>query len=103
MADDIAQWLDGLGLGQYADVFAENGIELDDLPHLRDADFERLGMLLGHTRRLKASRNLHKRSSPGRQIAIESRTQAVRRPEISETSLRLEARKINFFSIFESR
>ena len=41
MADDIAPWLDGLGLGQYADVFAENGIEFDDLPHLRDADFER--------------------------------------------------------------
>ncbi len=26
MADDIAQWLEGLGLGQYAQAFAENDI-----------------------------------------------------------------------------
>ncbi len=26
MADDIAQWLEGLGLGQYAEAFAENSI-----------------------------------------------------------------------------
>ncbi len=26
MAEDIAQWLDSLGLGQYAQAFADNGI-----------------------------------------------------------------------------
>ena len=55
MADDIAQWLEGLGLGQYAQAFAENDIDLESLPHLRDEDFERLGVSLGHMRRLQAA------------------------------------------------
>ena len=55
MAEDIAQWLDSLGLGQYAQAFADNGIDIEALPHLRDEDFERLGVLLGHMRRLQAA------------------------------------------------
>ncbi len=55
MADDIPQWLDSLGLGQYAQAFADNGIDIEALPHLRDEDFERLGVLLGHMRRLQAA------------------------------------------------
>ncbi len=55
MAEDIARWLDRLGLGQYAQAFADNGIDLEALPHLRDEDFERLGVLLGHMRRLQAA------------------------------------------------
>ncbi len=31
MADDIAQWLEGLGLGQYAQTFADNDIDLADI------------------------------------------------------------------------
>jgi len=54
MAEDIAQWLNSLGLGQYAQAFADNGIDKEALPHLRDDDFERLGVLLGHMRRLQA-------------------------------------------------
>ncbi len=55
MAEDIAQWLHGLGLGQYAQAFADNGIDVEALPYLRDEDFERLGVLLGHMRRLQAA------------------------------------------------
>ena len=55
MAEDIALWLDSLGLGQYAQAFTDNGIDIESLPHLRDEDFERLGVLLGHTRRLQAA------------------------------------------------
>ncbi len=55
MAEDIAQWLESLGLGQYAQAFADNGIGIEALPHLRDEDFERLGVLLGHMRRLQAA------------------------------------------------
>ena len=36
MAESIAQWLDKLGLGQYAQAFADNGVELDHLPHLKE-------------------------------------------------------------------
>ncbi len=36
MANDITQWLEGLGLGQYAQAFAENNIGFDILPRLSD-------------------------------------------------------------------
>ena len=55
MAEDIALWLDGIGLGQYAQAFSDNGIDLDALPYLRDEDFEQLGLLLGHKRKLQAA------------------------------------------------
>ena len=55
MAENIAQWLNGLGLGRYAQAFAENGVDLEALSLLRDEDFERLGVLLGHTRKLQAA------------------------------------------------
>jgi len=48
----IADWLDELGLGQYAKRFAENGIDVIVLPELRDEDFDRLGVLLGHRRKM---------------------------------------------------
>ena len=42
MADDIARWLEGLGLSQYAQAFAENEIEFDLLPKLTDDDLKEL-------------------------------------------------------------
>src|SRR5436189_244397 len=50
--DDIAAWLDGLGLGKYAAVFAEHEISLDLLPDLTTADTDQLGLPLGPRRRL---------------------------------------------------
>ena len=38
MASDIGEWLDGLGLGRYAEAFAENAVDLDVLPDLSDGD-----------------------------------------------------------------
>ena len=55
MADDIAQWLDGLGLGKYAQAFTENGVELQHLPHLTDDDLKELGLPLGPRRYLQAA------------------------------------------------
>ena len=55
MAEDIAQWLDRLGLGQYAQAFAENGVELQHLPHLTDDDLKELGVPLGPRRHLQAA------------------------------------------------
>ncbi|QIG93065.1 MULTISPECIES: adenylate/guanylate cyclase domain-containing protein [unclassified Bradyrhizobium] len=48
----IAEWLEKLGLGQYALRFAENGIDVDVFPELTDEDFDRLGVLLGHRRKM---------------------------------------------------
>lgn len=52
---DVAQWLEALGLGQYAPTFAENGIDRRSLPHLTERDFEVMGVLLGHRRLLLAA------------------------------------------------
>ena len=49
---EIADWLEKLGLGQYALRFAENGIDPGVLPELTDQDFDRLGVLLGHRRKM---------------------------------------------------
>ena len=49
---DVAQWLDDLGLGRYAEAFAENAIDWDVLPDLTDRDLETLGVLLGHRKKL---------------------------------------------------
>jgi class 3 adenylate cyclase len=48
----LADWLEKLGLGQYAQCFVENGIDLGVLPDLTDQDLEKLGVLLGHRRKL---------------------------------------------------
>lgn len=49
---DIAAWLRRIGLEQYEQAFRENAIDADVLPELTDADLEKLGMLLGHRKRL---------------------------------------------------
>src|SRR5215813_7148757 len=49
----IADWLEKLGLGQYAQRFAENDISFGILPHLTDQDLKELGVAsLGHRRQL---------------------------------------------------
>jgi class 3 adenylate cyclase len=45
-------WLEGLGLGQYAQLFADNGIDLSVLPELTDQDLEKLGVVVGHRRKI---------------------------------------------------
>src|SRR5262245_59304321 len=49
----IADWLEKLGLGQYAQRFAENDISFGILPRLTDQDLKELGVAsLGHRRQL---------------------------------------------------
>jgi class 3 adenylate cyclase len=49
----IADWLQELGLGQYAQRFAENDITFALAPHLTDQDLKELGVAsLGHRRQL---------------------------------------------------
>ena len=60
MAEDVASWLNGLGLQQYAELFAEQAIDLELLAELDDGDLEKIGIAaLGHRKRLlKAAANL---------------------------------------------
>ena len=56
---DIGGWLRSLGLGQYEATFRESEIDADILPELTDQDLEKLGVPLGHRKRLlKAIGNL---------------------------------------------
>src|ERR1700716_2224050 len=51
--EQIADWLQKLGLGQYAERFAENDITFVILPDLTDQDLEKIGVAsLGHRRQL---------------------------------------------------
>ncbi len=47
-----AEWLTSLGMSEYAQRFAENGIDISVLPDLTDQDLKDLGVLLGHRRKL---------------------------------------------------
>jgi class 3 adenylate cyclase/predicted ATPase len=49
---DITVWLRGLGLERYAGAFAEHAIDAEVLPQLTEADLEKLGVLLGHRKKL---------------------------------------------------
>jgi len=44
-------WLESIGLGQYATVFADNDVDLDVAPDLADDDLRELGLNLGHRKK----------------------------------------------------
>ena len=48
----IGAWLQSLGLEQYEALFRENDIDAEVLSDLTDADLEKLGVTLGHRKRL---------------------------------------------------
>src|SRR6516225_10352481 len=48
----IADWLEKLGMSEYAQRFAENDIDIEVLSELTDTDFDRLGVSIGHRRKL---------------------------------------------------
>ena len=50
---DVAEWLHGLGLGQYEAAFHENAVSADLLPRLTADDLREIGVAaVGHRRRL---------------------------------------------------
>jgi class 3 adenylate cyclase/tetratricopeptide (TPR) repeat protein len=60
----IAEWLEKLGMSEYAQRFAENRIDFSVLPDLTDQDLEKLGVVLGDRRKmLRAIANLEVQSA----------------------------------------
>ena len=51
----IADWLEKLGMSEYAQCFAENKIDVSVLRHLTDQDLKDIGVLLGHRRKMLAA------------------------------------------------
>jgi len=52
---EIADWLEKLGMAQYAQRFAENDIDVRALRYLTDQDLKDIGVSLGHRRRMLAA------------------------------------------------
>jgi class 3 adenylate cyclase len=52
---EIGDWLDKLGMSEYAQRFAENDVDISVLPHLSDQDLKDLGVSLGHRRKMLAA------------------------------------------------
>jgi hypothetical protein len=54
-AKEISDWLEKLGMTEYAERFAENDVDISVLPHLSDHDLKELGVSLGHRRKMLAA------------------------------------------------
>ena len=52
---EIADWLEKLGMSEYAQCFAENKIDVSVLRHLTDQDLKDIGVPLGHRRKMLAA------------------------------------------------
>ena len=66
----IADWLEKLGMSEYAQRFAKNRVDLSVLPDLTDQDLEKLGVLLGDRRKiLRAIADLKTTEKPTPQVA----------------------------------
>ena len=48
----IAEWLEKLGMSEYAELFVANRIDLSVLPELTDQDLKELGIVLGDRRKI---------------------------------------------------
>jgi class 3 adenylate cyclase/predicted ATPase len=64
---DIREWLEELGLGQYADAFEAEQVSVANLPELTDGDLKGLGLPLGPRRTvIKAARTLDDAINPAK-------------------------------------
>jgi class 3 adenylate cyclase len=52
---EVAEWLEKLGMSEYARRFAENDIDASVLPHLTDQSLKELGVSLGHRLKILAA------------------------------------------------
>ena len=80
--EQIAEWLEKLGLEQYAKLFANNDIDVSVLPHLSDHDLKDLGVSLGHRRKIFAA--INKGFSSVQPLAEAERPEEPKTPETPE-------------------
>ena len=67
----VADWLEKLGLGQYAQRFAENDISFSVLPDLTDQHLKEIGVSLGHRLQLlRAIAELASRDKEAPKLAV---------------------------------
>jgi hypothetical protein len=75
----IAEWLTSIGLGEYAQRFAENAIDLTVVRDLTEQDLKDLGVLLGHRRKmLRAIAELRASAAPESRGSANPRQQLIK-------------------------
>jgi class 3 adenylate cyclase len=52
---DIREWLEARGLGEHAETFEANAVDLATLPLITDDDLAEIGIPLGHRRRIQTA------------------------------------------------
>ncbi len=84
MSEDVTKWLEGLGLGQYADTFEENAVVLDQLPDLDHEVLQSIGVnAAGHRMKiLKAAVKLQPPSNSEQNVEAE-----MSQPPVADGSL----------------
>jgi len=85
---DVGDWLRNLGLGQYEAAFIENDIDTGVLPKLTEGDLEKLGISLGHRKRLITAIEALARGSRSALITSEVRENAPRAAAETPTNWR---------------
>src|SRR6516225_9961990 len=91
MADDIAEWLSGLGVGKYVETFRANDIDIRAARHLTESDLRELGVSLGHRKILLAAiAELGEAARPLSSVEVASPrvTPAAERPDQNEQAER---------------
>jgi hypothetical protein len=88
----VADWLEKLGLGQYAERFAENDISFSVLPDLTDQHLKEIGVSLGHRLQLqRAIAELTNREKDAPKTAVAAAPSAAPRDTFVFTRPRPEA------------
>ena len=97
--NDLGRWLDGLGLGRYAEAFAKDDIDWEVLAELEEPDLEILGLSLGHRKKLlKAIAGL---AGDGERSARSSPAVATARPPDKYTPKHLADRILSSRGVLE--
>lgn len=81
---DVAAWLRGLGLQQYQQAFQDEAIDVEALLELTESDLEKLGVLLGHRKRILRAVGVLKETGEAVQAAAPSKRAAAARAERAE-------------------
>jgi class 3 adenylate cyclase len=86
----VAEWLEKLGMSEYAQRFAENRIDFSVLPELTDQDLKDLGVVLGDRRKilraiagLKSTETVVPAPSPATEAAIARHQDAAERRQVT--------------------
>jgi class 3 adenylate cyclase len=80
----IAEWLDELGLSEHTERFVENKIDVAVLPLLTDEDLKEIGIPLGHRRKILAAINQGTRSVQPTPVVEPAPTAEPKRPDAPE-------------------